>query len=246
MKKTITLILSALIIATQLISVKTARADQSEYYRIVDSETPFFSDNLGQNLLFYLPYTYYVKMLENGGEFSHVECYGEGNTALIDGYVPSEKLFCDGLKTTSPYLSLDIKTLTNTVLYTDATLSTPIQYVFSGRNLKYFGEMPLNGGTKCFFVSYNDKLGYVKESDVEPFEVENHPNELTFLEQDIDSSTPPPTVQNENGESNAQNELRIVIIACLIIAGFIAIAISFRNKPNNKTSLDYYEETDCE
>lgn len=245
MKKLLIIALSVFI-SVPYIKIAPAHADNDVYLRVIDSETAFFSDDNGENLLFYLPYTYYVKVLSQGENLTHVECYGNGGTLLLDGYVPTSKLYSDEQDVTSPYLSKDLQTITTTVLYQDSKLTTSIQYVFENRTLKYYGELPSANGTKCFYVSYNNRLGYVKESDVSPFTIANHPNELTFLSTEEDISETTTLEQDESSASGIGSELKIIIIACLIIAGFIALAISLKGKGKGVENLEYYEETDCE
>ena len=155
---------------------------QSEYRRVINDTTPFYKSALDESPLFYLPYTYYVKVLSQNDNFCHVEINGENGQTGIDGFVPTEQLFYDGQEVLTPYLNLSITTVGTTVLYLDATLSSPLQYIFAERSLLYFGERQSLSG-KIFYVAYNNKLGYVKESDVYPFIINDHPHKLTFITQ---------------------------------------------------------------
>lgn len=221
---------------------------KSGYARVITDDTPFYSDASGKRLLFYLPYTYYVRILENGAFYTHVECYGTGGTAAIDGYVPSDMLFYDGLSVKNPYVDLKLTALSTAVLYSDSELKTPVQYVFAGRTMNYYGTLPLGENSYAYFVGYNDRLGYVKESDVMPFEIENHPNELTFIPKEEPEPETPPA---EDPEDNANNsklvfDLRILIIASLCFAGITAIFVAFRKKPKKHPAAGYYDENDYE
>lgn len=241
-----------LVIITTLIfhvasPIPTVVAAQSPYQRIITEDTPFYSDENGVKLLFYLPYTYYVKVLSEKDGLSHVECYGLGGTAAIDGYVPSSMLFDDGLSVTNPFVILKITTAKTAVLYADAALTEPLQYVFAERELSYYGAR--NTETEnLYYVGYNDRLGYVKESDVVPFLIPNHPNELTF----IVPEEPPLKENTENQEQQTENDLsvqtnlRIIIIVCLIFAGIIALFIALKNKPQKSVAAGYYDENDYE
>ena len=44
----------------------------------------------------------------------------------------------------------------------------PLQYIFPEREMIYYGKLSSPQGI-IYYVSYNDKLGYVKESNVYPF-----------------------------------------------------------------------------
>ncbi len=209
-----------------------------DYKRVITQDTPFFSSVLDKTPLFYLPYTYYVKELEQVGEFSHVEIHGDGGQIAIDGFVPTDMLFFDGQQVLYPYLNLKIKTLNTTLLYLDADLLTPSQYVFAQRELTYYGEFSGEQG-KVFYVSYNNRLGYVKETDIYPFTVSNHPNELTFLPND--------NVQKSEKKASEKDffSVKFIIIACLVFAGLFALFIALNNKSKKQNFL-YYEENDYE
>ncbi len=228
------------------VSVKPAKAN-SEYLRIITEDTPFYSDPAGTNLLFNLPYTYYVRVLERGELLSHVECYGSGGVVAIDGYVPTLMLFEDGLPVQSPYLNKEITTLSTAVLYSDKNLTAPLQYIFSSRALKYYGQITALDGSVLFYVGYNNKLGYVEESAVLPFEVPLHPNELTFIQPEI----PVEDEEESNGDTTSSSlenveTLRIIVIVCLILAGLVALFIALKNKPKKQYAGSYYDENEYE
>ncbi len=240
----ISLLLSISITLTLCLPTVIKANAEIEYDRIITEDTPFYSDALGSTLLFYLPYTYYVKVLERGESYTHVECFGKGSSIAMDGYVPTDMLFYDGLSVQNPYLEKQITTITTAVLYADKDLTYPIQYIFSSRTLKYYGQIPTLNGSSIFYVSYNNKLGYVQESQITPFEIPLHPNELTFLtpelppEENVEES---PTTQPENGFT-----VRIIVVVCLLLAGLVALFIAVKNKPKRQINGGYYDENEYE
>ena len=222
-------------------TVSSARAN-GLYQRVITEDTPFFSSTDDSAPLFYLPYTYYVKVLGEKNGFVHVECYGTGLTAALDGYVPSGYLFEDGLAVSSPYVVLSLTTADTAVLYADADLKQSLQYVFKDREMQYYGALPTDDGM-IYYVGYNGRLGYIKESSVFPFAIPNHPNELTFIEPELPPETEPETPSN--GTESAF-DLRFAIIACLIFAGLVALfMVISKNKPQ-KAAASYYDENDYE
>ena len=211
----------------------------AQYLRITDTTTPFFSSITDGEALFYLPYTYYVKLISKGEIFDHVE-YGGADGITLDGYVPNQTLFDETLEVINPYPSITITTLKTTLLYADSSLSKSIKYIFKERQLTYYGSFILPDGTHCFYVSYGEELGYVKESDVSPFTISNHPNPLTFIPEE----TPP--VEEPIIESNETvNTLRIIIIASLILAGLSGLVVVIKKRPNIPVN-NYYDENDYE
>lgn len=218
------------------------------YLRVITDDTPFYQYPNQENCLFYLPYTYYVKVLGEDGDMLHVECFGDNLTA-IDGYVPSNLLFDDDLTVVSPYVDITLTTAVSSVLYSSTSLDNPIQYVFAERQMQYYGSYKVDGQT-LYYVGYNGRLGYVKESDVYPFEIVNHPNELSFikveeppLQETPDTETLTETPTNENDFFS----LKVIIVVCLLFAGIVALFVALKTKPQNKTiNAGYYDENDYE
>ena len=216
----------------------TARAEvKSEFLRVITEDTPFFSDKSADTPLFYLPYTYYVRVKDYGEVFTHVE-YGNDGAAL-DGYVPTDKLFDDGLTVIAPFPEITATTATTAVLYASAETTTAVQYIFGGRNLYFYGTYYSPQGKTLYYVGYNDRLGYVKEEDLVPFTLSYHPNELTFLTPD----TPEQPEQKEPEKPSAQAvfDLRIAIIAVLGLAGLVALIVAFNKKPKTSPAASYYD-----
>ncbi len=214
--------------------INTAYAVNDEFLRVITYDTPFYSNIDDKDPLFYLPYTYYVKAIKQVGEFLHVEIHCS-NQPIIDGFVPLELLFYDQLEVINPYPQISITTKTTTILYADSDLSSSIQYVFEGKELVFYGSI-IFSGENLLFVGYNDKLGYVKEQDVMPFSIPNHPNPLTFITE-IDKENPP--------EQEDFFSIKIIIIVCLLFAGLTALFVALGVKrENNNAVSEYYDEND--
>ena len=235
----ITISLICFISVSESAFIYGGRAD-GEYLRVITTDTPFYLDANDTAPLFYLPYTYYVKVLNSSAGFIHIECYGDGNTPAVDGYVPDGYLFDDGLIVSSPYVVLDVTTAKTAVLYADSDLKNPVQYIFADRTLHYYGHF-LSGGEMIYYVDYNGRLGYVRESEIYPFSIPNHPNELTFL-----TPEEPPEQPTEPQQTDGVLSLKIVIIACLIFAGIIALIFAFGKVKTKSVAAAYYDDNDYE
>ena len=127
------------------------------------------------------------------------------------------------------------------ILYEDSALSVQTQYIFKDRKLNYYGELKVNGLT-LFYVGYNSKLGYIKESDVYPFSIPNHPNELTFLTPETEE------IPKEESVSKSQDffGIKIAIIVCLLFAGLIGLFVALTNKREKTIATTFYDENDYE
>ena len=223
------------------LSVKTVKAEGS-YLRVITEDTPFYLSQADTSPLFFLPYTYYVKVIREEVDFYYVE-YGEGNDMpCIDGYVPKDMLFDDSLSAQSRYPFLTLTTSASSTLYEDVNKNKTLQYVFKDRELIFYGTNFSSNGETLYFVSYNNKLGYVSEEDIIPFTIPNHPNPLTFIKEETPpSSKPIETPEKDNGTST----LRYLIIGILAFAGIFAMIIVFKGKPNTKTN-GYFDENEYE
>ncbi len=222
---------------------KRAVADQSEYLRIASQSTPFYKNPNDQIPLFYLPYTYYVKLLSISEDFYHVECFISATIPSIDGFVPKECLFLDGLTVSNPYPNLNLTSSTTAVLYADQNLKTQIQYIFPERNMRYYGSFSTEEGM-LYYVGYNGKLGYIKESTVYPFAIPNHSNDLTFL----------PSEEVESGKQEQISEkakdtafsIKVLIIGCLMFAGIVALFVILKQRTTPTIRAGYYDENEYE
>ena len=238
----ITICCFSLTLLFQTIDIKSPKktyATQSQYLRITDTTTPFFSATTDGEALFYLPYTYYVKLISKGEIFDHVE-YGGADGVTIDGYVPNQTLFTETQEVVSPYPNVTLTTSKTALLYADSQLTKSIKYIFKERQLTLYGNFLLPDGTHCFYVSYGGDLGYVKESDVSPFSIPNHPNPLTFIPEE----TPPP-IEEPTTSNDSVDTLRIIIIASLILAGLSGLVVVIKKRPSVPVNT-YYDENDYE
>lgn len=238
MKKTIVAFSSVIIAAFSLSATNFTLSPafaQSEYLRVITRDTPIFSDERMTDFLFYLPYTYYVKVLGVNGDIAHVE-YGDFAPAL-DGYVSLSLLYDDGLSVSSPYVSVAVETVQTAPFYKDSSLTSVKRYLFADRTLYYYGLIK-DGEGVAYYVSYNGTLGYIKEDCVKPFYISDHPNELTFIKQE--NPDPPVITPEEEQPENPSLTVKILVIGSLILAGIVA---TFAVK-RPKKSAEYYDENE--
>lgn len=219
-----------------------AAEDAGEFLRVITTDTPFYADKNADSPLFYIPYTYYVRVIENGERFARVEYGAEG--CVLDGYVPTEKLFYDGLSVINPFPQTEIFTANNAVLYKDASLSASVQLLFEARKLYLYGSFISPQNERIYYVFYNNKLGYVKEEDVAPFTVPDHPNELTFLKTEQNDGTE--REETEKPSDQSVSTLRVAVIAVLALAGAFALFATLGKKSKTSAAASYYDENDYE
>lgn len=216
---------------------KVVAVAKVEFKRVMTDDTPFYTDINASELLFYLPSTYYVKILSENNGLAHVECFSGGLAPALDGYVPSEFLVENPLYSGNPFLNLYITSTSSCILYSDPSLSQNLQYVFAGREMFYYGIYTRPQGENLFLVYYNGKLGYVKESGVMPFTVTPHPDPMPQPEQ--------PEEQNSQTQNNTPfDTIRTAIIVCLVLAGIVALLLILKKKNKPVTVATYYDDND--
>ena len=197
-------------------SLKIAVAETA-YLRVVTKNVMFCASPTSNDVVFELPYSYYVKKTGETGAFYQIECYGESPyTPLLDGYVLKTDVVTES--TDKPYLNLTVTTATSAILYEDKELTTPIQYVFKNRTLGYYGAYKV-GSTYAYCVTYNDKIGYVRESELIPFDVPLHETPIK-LEPTTPSDTP-----DTGSSTTSDNTLKIIVIVALAVGAFIIFAL---------------------
>ena len=227
-------------------TIKTVNADAKSFGRIIDDTTIFYKDEICSIPLFFLPYTYYVKVINETPLSYHVE-YGGGSSPTIDGYVKKDSLFFDGLSVENPFPILNLTTLCTAVLYQNPDSSLPIQYVFENRNLAYYGSYVNLSEKRVFCVSYNGNLGFIAEETVQPFSLPLHPNELTFIIPDAPTDSPQFTPDNVAENSSSDLIIKITVIGCLVFAGVISLFIAISSKKKTiPPKPTFYDENDYE
>ena len=222
------LIFYIFVLAIELPNVTLKAHAEDVYYRVIKEEVTFHSSPSKSDALFELPISYYVKRIGETSDFLHVECYGANQlTPLLDGYVlKSEVTKSDAV---NPYLSFTVTTAKSAVLYEDSSLQTPLQYVFKSRTLGYYGQIKQADGSYAYYVTYNNKIGYVKEEDLLPFNVPMHETPL------VESSFAPnkENVFTTDSEKSADG-LKIFVIVAIIIASVIILALIVIPERKNK------------
>ena len=215
-----------------------ANADQQEYCRVITDNVMLYADQQAQSPLFILPKSYFCKVLSKNDQMVQVECYGNGNTPAVDGYLKADLVIEYDQVPTDPFLTFYLTTTTHTTLYSDADCTQKIQVVFADRQLNYYGSYLNDWGERLFFVHYNNKYGYVKEVDVAPFTLPLHP--LPIIPENTQAT------QQDGQNSNATALIRTAIIICVSVAGFLAIIVVYKRKSDNPTQIQALPERDYE
>ena len=214
---------------------------ENKYLRVINKQTPLYLKQDLESVICYLPYTYYVELITELDNCYHVSVLSK-DAPSIDGFVEKDNLFFDNLAVNTPYPDLTLSTIEHASLYFEPNCLKVNAFIFANRSLSLYGFLQDEQGAFLYFVSYGDKLGYIKEEQLSPFTIENHKNPLTFIKQE--DKTP---IIESTGKTNLEGSFtfRILVIVCLIFAGIIAIFIVIKPKKRQDKN-SYYSENEYE
>lgn len=212
-------------------NVTSVYATAEVYSQCKTDNVKFYKDSTIESFMFFLPKSYYVKVLNEGATFTHVECYGQNVLApYIDGYILTADLQIVDNVPENPYLNFSIQTANSTNLYTDANFTSVVCHVFENRSLIYYGHAYDKTGNYIYYVFYNNRYGYVLESDIIPFTVPLH---ATFVSDEI------PVTNTETNVVSTDKNVSVTLIICFCLSGLIIFASLI--KPKQDRGANYEE-----
>ena len=144
--------------------VLSARAEESETYACVLSEgTYLYAEQSEESGLFLIPNTYYVRILEQGAEYSYVEYAADsGLYKAVRGYCKSEALTPVDFTPARPFVNLTVS-LTYRLEGTSALVGGDLALVTV--EAAYYGDYTVGSAQYCY-VCANGKFGYVPRPEI--------------------------------------------------------------------------------
>ncbi len=208
-----------------------AFASDGEWARVLNDNTPFYSDSACKMIKFYLPYTYFVKVINIGDDVTRV-IYMDGQSTLPqrEGYIKTCDLHIfDGIPT-NPYPQVGIKITADEILFADSNKKYPKTVLTNGDEAIYYGELTIDNEKFCY-VYCNGYIGYVRKNAFAPFEVPLH--EIPIKTATPEDSLTSEVIQEES-DVNVQSvtamdsTMRIVIIIAVAVTCISVIYLLFR------------------
>lgn len=243
MKKFFAVLIALFFLAPPLAGISPAHAAETKYGRALHSDIGFYKDNAGSDLLFFLPYSYYVKVLVEGEPYSLVECHdADGETTKIVGYVLTDSLYFDGTLPVNPYLELAVSLKRDAFLYADRLCTEKLTKLFyNDKNqnnalFRYYGYAYDAAGEMVYYVEFFYDYGYLKAEDVFSFHIPDHPDPIPSFEPET-PAPPDDDTQIIEGKGGIGG-VEIAIICCIVLAGIFVAAFLFR--PAAKKRRDVY------
>ncbi len=230
MKKLLLLAFSALFLVTAPVRPLSASAAGSGYSVVLSREAPLLSSPDGEEL-FLLPYTYCVRVLEEGEEYCAVE-YGENGEGVcaVRGYCRTSDLRPLGFVPSNPFLRETV-----TVTYEAASSPSPFgQDLFRTATADYafYGVRYAESG-ECYLCLYGTDpatgrtgFGYLK----------GDPPDYPLNEDYLPASVPEGGgVLQERGGLTAAHIVAISL-GCLAVAGIAVFLLRGKTAPREEVS----------
>lgn len=220
-----------------------ANAQGSSWGRILNENTPFYADDACTILKFYLPYTYFVKIVATGEDSTRVIYMDDNlNVPLREGYIKTCDLYLfDGLPY-SPYPEISLKITADEILFADSKKQYPKAVLSQGDTAFYYGEIRIDNENFCYVYS-KGYIGYVRKNAFATFEIPAHEIPLVTEEPEIpnESIITSAPLDNDTNPTSIDATMKIVIIIAVAVTCLSVIYLLF--KPNAKqTRLAVYSD----
>ena len=221
-------------------------AEQEQWARIVNENTPLYSDQSLTMIKFYLPRSYFLKVV-NAQEQSTRVVYMDGRIGLPlkEGYVKTCDLFLfDGIPS-NPYPELELTVITDEVLFSDTNKQYPKAVLTQGSVATYYGQLNVNNENFCY-VYCNGYVGYVRKSAFATFEIPPHSLPLNEQSSQDEESSNESTVstQPQNSIPAIDSTMKIVIIIAVAITCVSVIYLLFKPKPTTDFKIATWRDED--
>ncbi len=218
---------------------KTAKAQETYlgYSRVLTNDTGFYSDSAGKNLKFYLPYGYFVKILEMGHTYTKVSYQNEtSHFPYLTGYIKTLDLISYENTPVTPYPLISLTVLSDDVLFSDSNLQSSKVGVYANTLAIYYGELSTDK-EDVVYVYCEGYLGYMRKSCFAPFSVPTHPEPIPSEKQEDITSQ----IKGQNTKSNQVENLQILIVASVSVIVVSFVYLIFR--PSGKrVKEEFYKE----
>lgn len=225
----------------------TVYAEEEKWARILNDSTPFYADYACTIIKFYLPKTYFIKVVNTGEDVTRV-IYMDNDTTLPlrEGYVKTCDIFLfDGIPK-SPYPQVLITVNSDEILFADSNKQYPKTVLTAGSTAVYYGA--LTQGTEHFYYVYsNGYIGYVRKGAFAPFEIPAHeipletPKDSSLLDNPLNSQL---TSDTTTQVMNVDATMKIIITIAVALVSVSVIYLLFRPKNTSSRLVAFHDDED--
>ncbi len=214
----------------------SARAQTYEYARVLNENTPFYSDPNCKILKFYLPYSYFVRIIKTGTEYTRVIYMENALAPAREGYVKTADLYvCDYLPE-NPYPQLKLTLKNDEILFSNPAEGDALVVLTAGNCAYYYGETQI-GGDSFYYVFSGVYVGYVRKDAFYAHSLAPHPKELPVEEPDQSKQGQSSANEVQSEPDNSSSDGNALLSAVIIIAvSLITISVIYALfRPERKT-----------
>lgn len=205
---------------------KIAYAD-TEYARILNEQTPFYSDPGCQMLKFYLPFSYYVRVVKLGSDCIRVAYMENATAPAREGYIKTCDFFPCDYAPENPYPAVNLSLKSDEVLFSTPQADDPRVVLPAGEQACFYGSIDL-GGEVFYYVYSGAYVGYVRKRAFSEHVIPNHPNPLPKEEEPIEGQPESARPSEQEKQNNENSGLSAVIIAIVAVVSVCVIYLLFR------------------
>ncbi|MBE5747275.1 MAG: hypothetical protein E7352_03755 [Clostridiales bacterium] len=206
--------------ATQSSTQSTAEPPKSGTYACVLSDDAYFYLSPGgQDGVFLLPKTYYVRLLSYGENYCKVEYLEtDAYTQKVTGYVRTQHLAFVDYQPKRPYLNYVFELTYRLENTNQSNGFTELTFTCA-----YYGDYPIGEKTWCY-VLRDGEFGHVPKPDHIEFEENTeYADYLATLVQ--------PTTPTAKQKSSSPAQIAILITLCLLVPLLAALILKSPRKP---------------
>lgn len=196
------------------------------YARILNEKTPFYSDPDLRTVKFYLPYSYFVRITNEGVDSTRVAYMENRDAPVREGYIKTCDLFVFERVPENPYPDLKLVLKNDEVLFSNPADKTARVVLSVGDSAIYYGELPV--GNETFYYVYSGiYVGYVRKAAFFDHTLSLHPEPLPKPEIPVSSSE---TDEHEHAFSSPKSYIfsgEAITIAIVLAISFIGISVIY-------------------
>ena len=197
--------------------------ETTAYAYIPDTNVAFYSDaeEASRLLLFYLPETYFVRILGETEGYYRVSYLDDTDGAKrLTGYVSASSVIKTDFTPSTPWLNKKIEITYYAPGYSDKTGDILSRYTVT---CTYYGNYSENGKEYCY-VLRGDNFGYVDR----PMGF-TYPRNPEYAERTAPAEDPVSEEEKKNGLTPAQ--IVFLVLLCLLIPTLAALILRSPKKP---------------
>lgn len=224
---------------------KKVNANETVWARITNDQTALYSDMACTMIKFYIPKSYFVKVLQIGDDSTRVIYMDDDSTIPSrEGYLKTCDLLLYEDRVYNPYPNFSVKIIADEILFADSNKNYPKTVLSYGDTALIYGILQIQSENFCYVYS-NGYIGYVRRSAFSPFEIPLH--EIPLIKQDSsDQSTTNSSIKEptQNSNTSIDSTMKIVIIVALSITCLSVVYLLFKPKAQTNVKLAISQDND--